>query len=102
MPRLSACFVALLLAPLPLRAEWLERVEDGIMGTRIAVELWADDAAQGRAAIEAVLTEMRHVDEAIRASRAAIRDILISSQGIERSRHIFKSGPQGGHAGKAD
>jgi len=44
------------------RAEWLSRVEDGIMGTRIVVELWADDRDQGNAAIEAVLEEMRRVD----------------------------------------
>ena len=31
------------------RAEWLEHVEDGIMGTRIVVELWSDDEAAGRA-----------------------------------------------------
>lgn len=43
-------------------AEWLERVEDGIMGTRIVVELWADSRAQGDAAIEAVMDEMRRVD----------------------------------------
>jgi thiamine biosynthesis lipoprotein len=44
------------------RAEWLQRVEDGIMGTRIVVELWADDRDQGNAAIDAVLDEMRRVD----------------------------------------
>ncbi len=44
-------------------AEWLERVEDGIMGTRIVVELWADDRAKGNATIEAVLAEMRRVDQ---------------------------------------
>src|SRR4051812_46575086 len=43
-------------------AEWLQRVEDGIMGTRIVVELWADDTAKGNAAIDAVLDEMRRVD----------------------------------------
>src|SRR5688572_33340973 len=54
-----------LLAPAVAPAEWVERVEDGIMGTRIAVELWADDPAKGRAAIDAVLAEMRRVDEAM-------------------------------------
>jgi thiamine biosynthesis lipoprotein len=44
------------------RAEWFERVNDGIMGTRIVVELWADDAAQGNAAIDAVMAEMVDVD----------------------------------------
>jgi thiamine biosynthesis lipoprotein len=58
---------ALLLALLPIlaHAEWFERVDDGIMGTRIAVELWADDSKQGEAAIEAVLAEMRRVDLAM-------------------------------------
>jgi thiamine biosynthesis lipoprotein len=76
-----------LLAPAVAAAEWIERVEDGIMGTRIAVELWADDPAKGRAAIDAVLAEMRRVDEAMstykptselsmvnaRAARAAVK-----------------------------
>ncbi len=46
----------------PARAEWMQRVEDGIMGTRIVVELWADDRKQGEAAIAGVLDEMRRVD----------------------------------------
>jgi thiamine biosynthesis lipoprotein len=46
-------------------AEWVERVEDGIMGTRIAIELWAENRASGEAAIEAVLNEMRRVDAAM-------------------------------------
>ena len=56
-------FLALLclLAPGLACAEWVERVEDGIMGTRITVELWADDPAQGQTAIEAVLAEMRRI-----------------------------------------
>jgi thiamine biosynthesis lipoprotein len=54
-----------LLVPGIAAAEWLERVEDGIMGTRISVELWADDKAQGQAAIEAVLADMRRIDESM-------------------------------------
>lgn len=54
----------LFLSPIT-RAEWMERVEDGIMGTRIVVELWAADTAQGNAAIDAVLAEMRRVDGAM-------------------------------------
>ena len=46
---------------LPARAEWLDRTE-AIMGTRIFVEVWADDPAQGNAAIEAVMDEMRRID----------------------------------------
>lgn len=55
--------LAFLLAGVTARAEWVERVEDGIMGTRIAVELWADDKAAGDAAIDAVMGEMRRIDE---------------------------------------
>jgi FAD:protein FMN transferase len=57
-------FALALLSPLA-HAEWMERVEDGIMGTRIAVELWATDPERGKAAIEAVLAEMRRVDAAM-------------------------------------
>jgi thiamine biosynthesis lipoprotein len=56
--------VALLAAGLarPVSAEWLTRVDDGIMGTRIVVELWSEQREPGERAIEAVLAEMRHVD----------------------------------------
>jgi thiamine biosynthesis lipoprotein len=43
-------------------AEWLRR-EEAIMGTRVYVELWAEDAAAGNAAIDAVMASMRHIDE---------------------------------------
>jgi thiamine biosynthesis lipoprotein len=49
--------------PLCVHAEWIKRVEDGIMGTRIVVELWATDPAKGNAAIDAVIDEMHRVDE---------------------------------------
>jgi len=47
------------------QAAWLSRGVDGIMGTRIYVELWAEDdeKARGEQAIDAVMDEMRHVDE---------------------------------------
>ena len=44
------------------RAEWVERVHDGIMGTRVQVELWAEQRSEGEAAIDAVLDEMRRID----------------------------------------
>jgi thiamine biosynthesis lipoprotein len=42
-------------------AEWMERTE-AIMGTRVYVQLWADDPAKGDAAIEAVMADMRRID----------------------------------------
>ena len=57
------CLVLLACLALPAHAEWVRRVTDGIMGTRITVELWADDREKAERGIEAVLQEMRHVDE---------------------------------------
>lgn len=61
---LLSCVAGLLLAT-AARAEWLNRTVDGIMGTRIAVELWADDATRGNAAIAAVMAEMNRIDLAM-------------------------------------
>lgn len=63
--RSAALATALFFAAPFAQAEWVERVNDGIMGTRIAVELWADDRTKGDAAIDAVMQEMRRVDEAM-------------------------------------
>jgi FAD:protein FMN transferase len=56
-------FPALLAAALPqlALAEWMERTE-AIMGTRCYVQLWADDPAKGNDAIEAVMAELRRID----------------------------------------
>jgi thiamine biosynthesis lipoprotein len=54
----------LAIVALPARAEWLFR-EEAIMGTRCAVELWADDRARGEAAIEQVFAELRRIDAAM-------------------------------------
>ncbi|HEY0767229.1 MAG TPA: FAD:protein FMN transferase [Steroidobacteraceae bacterium] len=54
----------LMLAPvLPQSAQaaWMERTET-IMGTRVYVQLWAEDRVKGNAAIEAVMAEMRRID----------------------------------------
>jgi thiamine biosynthesis lipoprotein len=50
-------------------AAWLSRTVDGIMGTRIYVELWAEEdqpsRQRGEQAIDAVMDEMRHIDESM-------------------------------------
>lgn len=75
------------------RAEWVERVEDGIMGTRIVVELWADDQPQGNAAIEAVLAEMRRVDQAMStykpSSELSIVNARAAQEPIKISGELF-------------
>jgi FAD:protein FMN transferase len=49
------------LAPTPPAPGWLERTE-AIMGTRCYVTLWADDPVKGNAAIDAVMAELRRID----------------------------------------
>jgi thiamine biosynthesis lipoprotein len=86
--------VLLLLATLlafatPAHAEWVERVVDGIMGTRITVNLWADTAASGNESIDAVIEEMKRIDVAMSTyrkdsevskvnDRAALEDVVIT------------------------
>jgi len=60
-PIASVVTTLLLLMPVAVRAEWHER-EAAIMGTRITVELWQEDAAQAEAAIDAVMAEMHRID----------------------------------------
>jgi thiamine biosynthesis lipoprotein len=52
--------------------------------TRIAVELWADDAAQGRAAIDAVLAEMRRIDEAMSTYKPTSEVQMVNHRAYER------------------
>lgn len=62
-PWCCSCIAALLLAAAvpSARSEWMAR-DDAIMGTRITVQLRADNAAKGSAAIDAVMAEMRSID----------------------------------------
>jgi thiamine biosynthesis lipoprotein len=64
MKAVAHLFVAALslFAVSPARADWLHR-EESIMGTRIYVELWHDDRIQGESAIDAVMANMRRIDE---------------------------------------
>jgi len=47
--------------PAVVHAEWVFD-EQAIMGTAVRVELWHDDAAQGRAMIAMVMDDMRRID----------------------------------------
>ena len=67
----------------PARAEWLHRVEDGIMGTRIVVELWADKTADGNDAIEAVIAEMRRVDTAMSTYKPTSEVSIVNAEAAQ-------------------
>jgi len=47
--------------PHAAEAAWMERTE-AIMGTRVYVQLWAEDQLKGNAAIDAVMADMRRID----------------------------------------
>ena len=50
------------LSPAGVLADW-QRQEAAIMGTAIAVELWHEDEAQGKALIRDIMAEMRRIDQ---------------------------------------
>ena len=54
-----------LLFSLPAFANWHSDNQD-IMGTRVSVTLWAEDDAKGKAAVAAVMDEMRRIDAEFR------------------------------------
>ncbi len=57
-PLLAAAAIAL--AP-AAQAEWVS-AQAAIMGTSISVELWAEEKAEGNAAVDAVMQEMHRID----------------------------------------
>ena len=59
---LLTCLAFVVALPRAAHAEWHKRT-DAIMGTRIYVELWDTDAPHGEACIDAVMAEMRRIDE---------------------------------------
>ena len=64
-------------------AEWVDRVVDGIMGTRITVEVWTDTAAQGNTAIDAVLAEMRRLDESMSTYKSTSEVSRVNAQAAQ-------------------
>ncbi len=47
------------------QAAWFHRTEDGIMGTRISVELWEANKLQADQALDRVFDEMRRIDQSM-------------------------------------
>src|ERR1700677_1736073 len=80
----------LLCCALPAHAEWVRRVTDGIMGTRITVELWAEDPAKGNQAIDAVLDEMRHIDETMSTYKPTSEVSQVNDKAADGPMHISK------------
>ncbi len=74
----------------PAHAEWVKRITDGIMGTRITVELWADDKDKGEQAIDAVLDEMRHIDESMSTYKPTSEVSQVNARAADGPMHISK------------
>src|SRR5271155_388163 len=81
---------ALLCCAPPAHADWVRRVTDGIMGTRITVELWAQDPAKGNQAIDAVLEEMRHIDETMSTYKPTSEVSQVNDKAADGPMHISK------------
>ena len=85
-----AILAVLLCAALPAHAEWVRRITDGIMGTRITVEVWAEDADKGNQAIDAVLDEMRHIDETMSTYKPTSEVSQVNAKAADGPMHISK------------
>jgi thiamine biosynthesis lipoprotein len=84
------CLCALVCAAAPAHAEWVRRVTDGIMGTRITVELWAEDPAKADQAIDAVLAEMRHIDDSMSTYKPTSEVSQVNDKAANGPMHISK------------
>ena len=86
-------FLGLMLAAQTVCAGWLHEDAD-IMGTRITVELFHDDPAVARQGVDAVLAEMRHIDDDmspwIETSELARLNRDAATQPVTVSDELFK------------
>src|SRR5450631_573043 len=87
-----ACLAPIILVCMaaPARADWVRRVSDGIMGTRITVELWADDKEKAEQAIDAVLEEMRHIDDSMSTYKPTSEVSLVNAKAADGPMRISK------------
>ncbi len=88
--KVIANMMALACLAQPAQADWVRRVTDGIMGTRITVELWSDDDAKGEHAIDAVLEEMRHVDDSMSTYKPTSEVSRVNARAASGPMHISK------------
>ena len=70
-------------------ADWMERTE-AIMGTRCYVQLWADDPDKGNAAIDAVMAELRRIDDLMSHYKPESQLSQINQYGNERAVQVDK------------
>jgi thiamine biosynthesis lipoprotein len=69
--------------PLPSRGAWYQR-EEAIMGTRIAVELWATEPRLAQRGIDAVMADMHRTDELMSTYRPGSQLSLVNAHAFDR------------------
>lgn len=72
----------MLLAALPASAGWVGDATD-LMGTRVSVELWADDEARGRELVADVMQEYRRIDDAMSTYKPASEISQVNAHAAE-------------------
>jgi thiamine biosynthesis lipoprotein len=82
LPWACGAVLALLLPALAC-AEWHLR-EEAIMGTRVAVELWSEDATLAARAMDAVIAEMRRTDELMSTYKPESQLSQVNAHAFER------------------
>jgi thiamine biosynthesis lipoprotein len=85
-----ACLAAFMCLAAPAQANWVRRVTDGIMGTQITVELWADDETKADPAIDGVLEEMRHIDDSMSTYKPTSEVSLVNAKAADGPMRISK------------
>lgn len=83
MPRSLILALSSLLIPGVGHAEWFQR-EEAIMGTRVAVELWSEDAGLATRAMDAVMAEMRRTDELMSTYKPESQLSAVNAHAFER------------------
>lgn len=90
----SAIILLLALVVTPVHAEWVSRTVDGIMATRIHVELWSAERAAGEQAIDAVMAEMKRIDAAMSTykpdSELSRVNAVAAQQAVKISPELFE------------
>jgi thiamine biosynthesis lipoprotein len=86
----AACIAAFWCLASPVHADWVHRVTDGIMGTRITIELWADDEAKAQSAIDALLQEMRHIDDSMSTYKPTSEVSQVNAKAAQGAMRISK------------
>jgi thiamine biosynthesis lipoprotein len=79
---LALLVVGLFALGLPARASWLSD-QQAIMGTVVRVELWSEDERAGKAAMAAVMDEMRRIDHAMSTYKEDSEVSLVNRKAAE-------------------